>query len=585
VDTYGVGIEIANTSKSLIDKVAAIVPGGTFTSQGPEQNDRRKQTIYRWRLAPNEVKRLAQELYPHLVAKQHQARLVFSCPSNGEGGAAAHQAMMDLHNGVATTVDYPAPPSLFEPGWFVRSDVIWAKPNPMPESCRDRPTSAHEHVFLITKSSRYYYDADAVREDASENTHAGYSSNGAKTQANADAFGVKPSRFDGYRPPNRNLRNVWTIATAPYSEAHFATFPPALAERCIKAGTSERGCCGQCGKPWVRVTDVERRDTRPALTSKYGGLETDIRATGPGNVAFGLARRTEATVATTGWRAGCECRSLRCISCGLVLDTQDAKRVPSTTAHMRALRQELPSAQAADQILQPGVPGRISEDTAGSDVPSVQGCVSSPHEPNQAMQLGMFQKMDRAQPFDREGLDDHQQGLQAASETRPSERDRGWLHDGASAGDGEEAGKASDIGRGGASQERRQAGQSDQQSGTDGKAAARRASKAGLSCDVPALSDGVSDARPCPHCGSDTEWTTPATSPCVVLDCFAGAGTTLLVADRLQRDSIGIELNTTYTEMAMQRCWDDAPLLHEIGPVPEHPVETEIADLFAEASE
>jgi hypothetical protein len=69
------------------------------------------------------------------------------------------------------------------------------------------------------------------------------------------------------------------------------------------------------------------------------------------------------------------------------------------------------------------------------------------------------------------------------------------------------------------------------------------------------------------------------------LDCFAGAGTTLLVADRLQRDSIGIELNTTYTEMAMQRCWDDAPLLHEIGPVPEHPVETEIADLFAEASE
>ena len=73
--------------------------------------------------------------------------------------------------------------------------------------------------------------------------------------------------------------------------------------------------------------------------------------------------------------------------------------------------------------------------------------------------------------------------------------------------------------------------------------------------------------------------------PCVVLDCFAGAGTTLLVADRLQRDAIGIELNTAYTEMAMLRCRDDAPLFADIPPVPEHPVDTQIADLFAEAAE
>jgi hypothetical protein len=137
----------------------------------------------------------------------------------------------------------------------VRSDIIWAKPNPMPESCTDRPTSAHEHVFLLTKRARYFYDADAVRESASENTHAGYASNGAKTLANAEAFGVRPSAFDGYRPSIRNLRNVWSIATHAFPQAHFATYPPELVERCIRAGTSERGCCAACGAPWVRVTE------------------------------------------------------------------------------------------------------------------------------------------------------------------------------------------------------------------------------------------------------------------------------------------------------------------------------------------
>ena len=162
-------------------------------------------------------------------------------------------------------------------GWWVRSDIIWHKPNPMPESVTDRPTSAHEHVFLLTKSARYYYDADAVREvsDASEASKARYAYGRYEGNGDAKRFerSGKPDYLtvDGnnYGQSGRNLRNVWTIATAPYGEAHFATFPPALAERCIKAGTSERGCCGQCGKPWVRVVERGAEATTRARIAVY----------------------------------------------------------------------------------------------------------------------------------------------------------------------------------------------------------------------------------------------------------------------------------------------------------------------------
>jgi DNA modification methylase len=128
-------------------------------------------------------------------------------------------------------------------GWWLRSDIIWHKPNPMPESVTDRPTSAHEHVFLLTKAARYYYDADAVREDSAPSSVRRAAYNGGDDLSTKHAFAVdsgvyraamSTAKLYGQRA---NMRNVWTIATAPFSEAHFATFPPALAERCIKAGT------------------------------------------------------------------------------------------------------------------------------------------------------------------------------------------------------------------------------------------------------------------------------------------------------------------------------------------------------------
>lgn len=154
-------------------------------------------------------------------------------------------------------------------GWYLRSDIIWHKPNPMPESVTDRPTKAHEYLFLLTKSERYYYDADAIVEPVSPNTNMRVSQNvaaqigserangGGKTNGNMKAVvrgGVNPkaalnavgskqnesfSQACSLPVLQRNKRSVWTVTTQGYSDAHFATFPPKLIEPCILAGSAK----------------------------------------------------------------------------------------------------------------------------------------------------------------------------------------------------------------------------------------------------------------------------------------------------------------------------------------------------------
>lgn len=124
-------------------------------------------------------------------------------------------------------------------GWYLRQDIIWSKPNPMPESVRDRCTKAHEYIFLLSKSERYFYDADAVMEPVAASTierlsqptlpqQVGSTRVPGKTNGNMKAVG---------NGETRNRRSVWTVATRPYKGAHFATFPPALIEPCILAGS------------------------------------------------------------------------------------------------------------------------------------------------------------------------------------------------------------------------------------------------------------------------------------------------------------------------------------------------------------
>lgn len=131
-------------------------------------------------------------------------------------------------------------------GWWLRSEIVWAKPNPMPESVTDRPTRAHEQVFLLSKSARYFYDADAIREDGKDWSSGGPGTGimpthhyGADNGGNEGLAGIAARYKDGTQPAGRNKRSVWEIATQPYPEAHFATFPPKLVEPMVLAGSAE----------------------------------------------------------------------------------------------------------------------------------------------------------------------------------------------------------------------------------------------------------------------------------------------------------------------------------------------------------
>jgi DNA modification methylase len=188
-------------------------------------------------------------------------------------------------------------------GWYLRSDIIWHKPNPMPESVRDRPTKAHEYVFLLSKQPQYYYDAEAVREKAGEATRraASFRNGGVYTGGrsfNNSGSTEKDTHGDGDPSAGRNARTVWTITPRPFKGAHFATFPAELAERCIKAGSSERGKCPECGAAWVRV--VERETFGNWNPHRAQSLEMGARK--PSGQAKWAAYIPPVT---TGWRPTC----------------------------------------------------------------------------------------------------------------------------------------------------------------------------------------------------------------------------------------------------------------------------------------
>lgn len=135
-------------------------------------------------------------------------------------------------------------------GWYLRQDIIWHKPNPMPESVTDRCTKAHEYIFLMTKSARYFYDAEAVKEDSvDEESYSGRRFRGRVAIYESGAIpgaAGKTIRSGGNEIPcktyeKRNRRSVWTVSVASFSEAHFATFPPKLIEPCVRAGCPEGG--------------------------------------------------------------------------------------------------------------------------------------------------------------------------------------------------------------------------------------------------------------------------------------------------------------------------------------------------------
>ena len=135
-------------------------------------------------------------------------------------------------------------------GWYLRSDIIWMKANPMPESCKDRPSRCYEHVFLLTKSRSYYYDAAAIAEPVAESTPMRMRRKFGKNKYSAGIPGQAHQHLNDYRPNGyaeedipllRNKRDVWQINSVPYKGAHFAAYPPKLVETCLLAGCPQDG--------------------------------------------------------------------------------------------------------------------------------------------------------------------------------------------------------------------------------------------------------------------------------------------------------------------------------------------------------
>ena len=245
-------------------------------------------------------------------------------PGNGRGGVTgvdggiAHRSGIDKTRSNCKPKDLVGIPwmlafALRADGWYLRSDIIWAKPNPMPESVTDRPTKAHEYLFLLSKRERYWYDADAIAERSTAESLARYERNSSYDGSKAYAMKQGPrgtdkqrghsrrhagfnDRWDGMTKEEqssmgRNKRTVWTIATEPYPEAHFATFPTALVTPCVLAGCPEGGTVLEpfagSGTTLQVAKELGRKSIGIELNEDYAKLATQRLMRVPQPMSFG----------------------------------------------------------------------------------------------------------------------------------------------------------------------------------------------------------------------------------------------------------------------------------------------------------
>jgi len=255
-------------------------------------------------------------------------------------------------------------------GWWVRSIIIWSKNNPMPESCRDRPTESHEYILMLTKSSKYYWDIDAVREPMTPLSigNVGDLRRGVSPSSHApiDAPHQLGGKTAGDPTMGRNIRSVWTMNTEPFGLemclkcktiydsgdyqrlskrevpapsdddpdatqhqiwctgcrdwtnspqdwlSHFAVFPTELPRRCILAATSEKGNCSKCGKPWVRVTEGQGSQFNIRVRDAKAGRATPeegYKATELEMEGYPGNHPDPGYRNTVGWQAQCKCNA------------------------------------------------------------------------------------------------------------------------------------------------------------------------------------------------------------------------------------------------------------------------------------
>ena len=194
--------------------------------------------------------------------------------------------------------------------WYLRSAIVWHKPNPMPESVRDRPTSAYEMVFLLTKQPRYFMDMEAIRDKPANRLNGLIPGRTVASPKGADVNDMRSTwkrtrTSEEQAAMGSNARNVWTIPTQGRPDAHFATFPDELPRRCILAGTSEHGVCAECGAPWERVVEREVVKNRPSAGNDPRSRNADKLSSARGHGGHqgnNLLTKTQ----TTGWQPTCD---------------------------------------------------------------------------------------------------------------------------------------------------------------------------------------------------------------------------------------------------------------------------------------
>jgi DNA modification methylase len=329
----GTLVFVTNGSTAILNECDRIWPGARYIETLKAGDEVLGATAtrdcWRWQLQKAEDRSLfLREIYPYLVEKYRQCivaynltELSIAAKKMGRGGETKTvkekrdllaRLLSDLnqHRDVDLPTWLKEPPPPTEPGWYLRSDVIWSKNNPMPESVTDRPTRSHEYVFLLAKRATYFMDMEAIREPPTQQPQRRYSGNHMRR-------GIPGQRDDGGQKAlrdtpqvdapeaGRNKRTVWEIATQPYPDAHFATFPEKLVEPCIMAGTSERGVCRDCGAPWERV--VERERSFESGSGRSGNLpagKNGARVQGGGET-LDVRRGPTLHTSTIGWRPTC----------------------------------------------------------------------------------------------------------------------------------------------------------------------------------------------------------------------------------------------------------------------------------------
>jgi DNA modification methylase len=253
-------VQVRMCDRDPLDRLVAVAGSKIGEPQHPpSQVAANQRPSWQWKVSAERAAKIIAEIYPFLTCKRKQAIVAWNHQQfrtqrgnqlRAQGDLEREQFCKSLINDLnqRKPVDLPSwmiePKVIQEPGWYLRQDCIWSKPNPMPESVRDRCTKAHEYLFLLSKNQRYHFDSDAIAEPSTYGPDCG------QKEAPKGSFSGKwsapngGSRNDGsFRAirETRNKRSVWEVATQPFGEAHFATYPPALIEPCILAGCPKGG--------------------------------------------------------------------------------------------------------------------------------------------------------------------------------------------------------------------------------------------------------------------------------------------------------------------------------------------------------